>query len=576
MPTAPRAERRVLDAPVPGVRVSAAPTEDTYGGQIGDTVARAAVRMYDLQTRSSDNAAVVEAETKANDEQLRIQQEIRAFRGKEAANAPEYGREQWSKVHEQILGSLANDRQRAMFHSIALQKGEIINRGALAHFNEEDERFQQETFKANIASSINVARANAESPVAVAFEKDLQKQRIDEHAAKYGYTGTPRYDEALTTVQSATNTAVIQGLLDKGQDLRAKAYYDQIIKDEKANPGKLQFTAEQRGVVDKALLAGSTSGESRRQAQSLIATHGIETVEQRRNILKAIDNISDVKVADLTRQRVEHAISQFDELKRDDANQTFLRGSQAVEEAFKQNDSRLPRDLISSRDWNKLTPDAQHALEVKFSRLRNPDKSHDGAIWLKGQLLSNDALAALTPEQITSDYLNHFDDKHADRFIEDVKQARTAQVKAEAKDTSLSPLSLKDQIMNGWIDSRLAKDPKKLQGDEVLWYNLYETEANKALRLLPKTAQQADIDATINGVKDRLLKQKVTVPGFFGMMLGGKDVPVAAYLQPKFSDISGVRREELRKALEKTGIPVTDDNIQALEAKSRQRKLGVQ
>lgn len=585
MPTAPQAQRQVMDAPFPNVRVGAAPTSDTYGGQIGDTVSHAAVRMYDLQTRSSDHAAVLEAETQANAEQLRIQQDVLAMKGKNAANAPAYAQEEWGKVHEKIIGSLANDRQKALYHQSGIRNGEIINRGALQHFNQEDAQYQQQTFEANIKSSIDVAKANADSPVAVAFEKDMQAQRINEHAVANGYDGTPRHEQALTTVRSATNKEVIQGLLDKGQDLRAKAYYDSTMKQEKANPGSLQFTANDRDVVDKAIFEGSTRGASRRTAQELIAKHGLETTDQRKAVMTAIDGIKDDKVADLTRQRVAQKFSEFDQFKKEQGEQTFMGASKTIEDRWKQNPNAHIRDMVPVADWNRLTPGEQNTLELKLKRLRSPEQDHDPAVWLKGQLLSKEQLATMSPQTMVKDYLNHFDPKHYDRFIEDVQAARNAQTKGDEKDSTLSPLSLREQIKNGWIDSKIANDPNKLKGDETIWFNRYETEAARALSSLPKNATQAHVDEAINGVKDRLLKQKYSVNpggirGFLGMT---REVPGVALADEKdlssvrvpLKDIPADRQDVLKGALRQAGVPITDQAIQELEAKARLKKQGM-
>lgn len=581
MPTVPQAQRQVVDAAAPTVRVSAAPTDDTYGGQIGDTVARASVRMYDLQTRSSDHAAVVEAETRANEHQLRIQQEVRQLRGKEASNAPQYAQEEWGKVHEDIVDSLANDRQRAMYHSIGLQKGEIINRGALAHFNEEDDRYQEETFKANLSSSVNVARANADSPMAVAFEKDVQQMRIDEHAAKNGYAGTPRHQEAVTAVLSTTNKAVIHGLLDTGQDLKAKGYYDKLMKQEHAKPLDLQFTASDRDVVDKAIFEGSTRGASRRTAQELIGKHGIETVEQRKALLGAVDGIKDDKVADLVKQRVEHEFSSFDQLKKDQAEQNFLGASKTIEESWKQNPRAHVRDMVPVSTWNSLTPGEQHTLDTKLERLKAPEISHDAKAWFSFKTMKDEDLARMKPNALMANYLNKFDGPHYDRALNEYNAAINAVGKGSKDEKFVSALTTRERIKNKFNLSGVVKDPKKLSTEEAMWFDRFEGEADKALSSLPKDAKPEEIDKVLSGISDNLLKQRYTVdPGMFRFnrtvpAIGLEDVKDPRSIRIPLKEIPVDRQDALKGALRSKGLPLTTQNIEELEAKSRMRKQGV-
>jgi hypothetical protein len=583
MPQAPFAQRQVVDQAVPGVRVGAAPTAQTYGEGIGDTVSNASVRMYDLQTRSSDHAAVVEAETRANAEQLRIQQDVLGMKGKDASNAPQYAQEQWDQVHQDILGSLANDRQKAMYHSIGLQKGEIINRGALSHFNQEDERYQNETYQANLSSSVNVARANAESPVAVAFEKDLQQMRVDERATKYGYAGTPQHDEELLRVHSTTNKEVIHGLLDKGQDLRAKAFYDQIMRDEKANPTKLQFTAQDRDVVDKAIFEGSTRGVSRRTAQDLIGQYGIETAEQRKQIKEAVNAIKDDKVADLTMQRIEHEFSAFDQLQNQVKDERFKGAVAGIDQQIKAGNKLPALEMVRPSDLAEMSVQERHVLEEYVKHRRDPGKIvTDLRTWADVNSMKDSDLAKLGVRDIMALSMK-LDDGNRDSLM--TRWNGVINAKNGKTDKKYEQLLTNDAMFKNAVENSgyfpIDEPMSKWSEEKLRLYNNLQNDANRGIGALEQGASVAQKEKVFKDTIDRGVKQKYRVKP--SLLRFYKDVPAGiiedykdAYsIRVPLEDIPVDRQNVLKGALKSAGMPVTTQNIEELEAKSRMKKQGV-
>ena len=589
MPTAPMGQRQVMDQAAPGVRVQAAPTSRTYGDGIGDTVTNASVRMYDLQTRSSDHAAVVEAETRANAEQLRIQQDVSNMKGKEASNAPQYAQEEWGNVHEDILGSLANDRQKAMYNSISLEKGNIINRGALQHFNQEDAQYQNDTYKANLSSSVDVARANAESPVAVGFEKDLQKMRIDENAAKYGYSGTPQHDQELTGMMSTTNKAVLTGLLDKGQDLRATAYYDSIMKQEKASPTKLQFTASDRDTVDKALQEGSTRGQSRRVVDDLVGK-GIDTSDERKARLDELKTMADSgkisdKSYDLSRQRLEHEFGNADQLQNQVKDERFKSAVAGIDAQVKAGNTLPARDLVRPTDYAEMSIPERNTLGAYVDHLRNPGKIvTDLKTWADVNSMLDPDLAKLSVSDITAISMK-LDDGNRDQLM--TRWNGVINAKNGKKDQKFERLQSNEKILQNALDLSGYFDPgipiNKMSEEKQRVRNLIENDAAKALDAIPSGSPSEVIQKTMQGVVDRNIKNKYRVdPGLFRF---DKDVPAAIIgdykdkarsIRIPLTDIPTDRQNALKGALKSSGMPTTQQNIEELEAKSRMKKQGIQ
>lgn len=588
MPTAPMAQRQVMDQAAPGVRVQAAPTAATYGDKIGDTVANASVRMYDLQTRSSDHAAVIEAETRANAEQLRIQQEVYEMKGKNASNAPQYAQEEWGKVHEDIIGSLANDRQKAMYHSIGLQKGEIINRGALNHFNQEDQRYQDETYKANLSSSVNVARANAESPVAVAFEKDLQQMRVDERAAKFGYSGTPQHDEEIATIHSTTNKEVINGLLDKGQDLRAKAFYDRIMKDEKANPTKLQFTAQDRDHVDKAIFEGSSRGASRRVVGDLLAK-GIDTSDDRKARQAELSAMADKgtisdKTYDLARQRLDHEFTNADHLKKQEGDERFKSAVAGIDQQVKAGNKLPALEMVRPSDLAEMTVHERDTLQKYVDHLRNPGKIvTDLKTWAEMNHMKDADLANMSPSQMMAVSMK-LDDGNRDSLMARWNGAINA--KNGKTDQKYEKLLSNREMFDNAVDNSgyfgKKTDRKNLSEEKLRLLNNLESEAGRIIGRIPEGASNEVIEKAYQGVIDRGVKSTYRVdPGLFRF---NKDVPAGSIQEYKdkarsiripIEQIPQERQDFWKGALKSKGMAPTADNIEQLEAKSRMKKQGV-
>src|SRR3990167_1573206 len=330
MPRAPEMQQQVQTAGLPGVRIGGAPSPESYGAGLGETTRRIGLALYEQEIRSADHAAVMEAETRAGQEQLRIMQDVTQLRGKNAAEAPLFASQEFDKINADIEKGLNGDRQKGMYQSVVRHKREALDRFALSHFNQENDRFQEDTFKANIAQSVDVARANAEAPLQVALEKDVQEQKIRARATRLGYDGTPQEQDELTAIHSRTNTEVIQALLTKGQDQRARAYYDQLKKEERPRsrvdeetgavreiPARLQFTARDRDTIEKALDEGSTRGFARRTVNALVS-EGIATAEDRQARVAKLNELADSgriddKTFDAAKQRLEHEFHTYDQ-----------------------------------------------------------------------------------------------------------------------------------------------------------------------------------------------------------------------------------------------------------------------
>ncbi len=575
MPRVP--QQQVSDAPLPGVRVGGFSTPDSYGAGVGKTLARIGASLYEREVDAADHAAVLEAETQAGAAQLQTLNNLNKYKGKQASLAVDESLSAYDDATSKIRSGLS-DRQRGIFDTRNVHRREAVNRAALSYSNAENDRFQEQNFKANIEQSINLARANAQFPKQVMDELINQDRTIREYGAIRGFS-PEQTDLAVTQAHSQTNTAVINALLASGNDIQAKAYYDFRKKAE--NGTSAQFTAEHRDAIERALGEGSTRGEARRTAEALIQKHGLDTLDQRKALLDDIRGIDNDKVADLVRQRVEHEFSTVDQFRKAQADQNFLNASKMIDETWKT--TTLPvRELIPPALWQSMTPAEQHTLELKAERLRAPVITHDAEAWFRFKTMPDEALARLTPAKLMGEYLNKFDKEHYDRALNEYNAAINIKAKKDSKPSDekfVSALTTRERIKNAFNLSGVAKDPKKLTSEESIWFDRFETAADKALSILPKDASPEQIDKVLSGISDSLLKQKYTVdPGAFRFnktvpAIGLPDQQEPRSIRVPLKDIPPDRQDALKGALRQAGVPITNQAIEELEAKSRLKKV---
>jgi hypothetical protein len=613
MPTAPMAQRQVVDQPFPNIRVGAAPTADTLGGQIGETVAHAGVRFYDLETRAANQTAVFEADRQLADKQTELENKLYATKGKGVLGADTALQKEFDDQVRKIEEGLSNDQQRGAFQRTYLMRKQQLNESMQKHIRTEYGAFQDAETQGTIDSARDRTRRNPDSPTIVPQERQRALSALGAWAARKGLIGeiTPEmvndpqfqqsylakgqtpptlqdlqdptkpkqfvseaFKEKRQVVESGLHKEVVDGLLAQDNDQAAKAY---------AEKNRANFTAADLDLVEKSVEEGSTRGESRRQTQEILAKTGIETPEQRREALKAVDRITNDKVADATRTRLEHQFSVYDQRKREGYDHAFMTSSKIVEDQGLKRPAAGIRDLIPVPLWNSLEPKDQAALELHLARVRKPtEHAHEPKVWYDFETLTTKQLANVSKPDLLRTYLNHFDGTHYDRALNEYQAAISAEEKGGAK--FIQALTPREEIMNAWVNSGIVDNSvpraKWSKADETN-YNRFESQAAQALSQLPKDAKPEVIQQVLHGLSDALLKQKYIVdPGLFRFnkevpAIGLPDVTGARSIRIPLEQISVDRQNELKGALKSAGLPTTQQNIEELEAKSRMKKQGI-
>lgn len=584
------------------MRVQAAPTADTLGAQIGDTTAQIGLHLFDREVKAANEAAILQADNALAELQTKTEVMITDAKGQQALGIDKKARQAYNDGAATLYKGLANDAQRNAFEARRDHRWSQTDRIAQFHMQRENAAFQDQNTKAGMDSVMDRVRRSAEYPDVIQSELHKAQVILGEFGARHGMTGTltseivqdphyaqsyktkdqaltvaelsdpskskqwtsPEYVQARSQLESSIHREAINGLTAKELDQQAEQYLT-------ANRGNL--TATDLNAVEKAVLEGSTRGASRREVDRILGTtQGMETPAQRQQALDLARKIPNAKVADLAGERLAHRFTEYDQLKGQAYTDTFMAASKVLDQTWQQNPKRLIQDLVGVETWLNMKPHDQDALRIKLERLRADVRPHEPQIWADFQNILDSKLATLTEQDLLGQYLNHFDPAHYDRALAEWNAARNVAAKGDKDPKFVSALTNRERIKNKWEDSKIASNPKKLSGAEEIWYQRFETEADKALSDLPKDAKPEEIDKVLTGVSDRLLKEKVKVPGaFWGFF--DKNVPAIAVPDQytKLEDIPAARQAQLRKALEDKHVPVTRANIEALDFMDRNR-----
>jgi hypothetical protein len=260
-------------------------------------------------------------------------------------------------------------------------------------------------------------------------------------------------------------------------------------------------------------------------------------------------------------------------------SQQFMQGSKNIDELWNAPAyaKKLAGDMMPLSTWLALKPEDQHALQVKLDRLRTPElRTHSMPQWLKFSALTDETLATITPEALNSRFLIHFDAHHYDEAIKQWQAAIVTRDKGKKEAGFLMAIPSRELIWNFAIENKLFKNPKDLSADETVLFHRFQTLAAASLAALPKEATPDQINKVLHDIGDPLLNQQFKARGplwgFFDKTIRGIEVPDQPYpdsVRIPLKEIPEARQEILKGKLREMNLPVTTQNIEALEARMR-------
>lgn len=297
MPVVQKYQRQVQQAPIPGERrssvpvtlldtprITAAPSAESFGAGLGQTVEHLGEGMLSDQMRirdqeaqkakaHQDRVAVLEADRKLSEwENLYLydpKQGALNKRGKDSFGLPGSVSQDFEKTYGDIRDTLSTDEQRDTFDQLAHTRRNDVNGTVTRYVSGQLHQFEDQEHSAYLETSQTAAAANADDPLRVGTEIHRQRLAIQTYGEDNG-TG-PEWIKAQTEKSvSTTHVGVIDQLLASGQDKLAASHFANY-KDE--------ISGADLPRVEKALQIGNTRGESQRIADGIMSGQPVGQLE---------------------------------------------------------------------------------------------------------------------------------------------------------------------------------------------------------------------------------------------------------------------------------------------------------
>lgn len=557
----PQDQRRVEQAPIPGVRLGAAPTAATFGASVAQVGEGIGLALYSRAVREANQAAFLSADKTLSEKQTEIQVQLSNLKGKDALRAPDALQTAWDKAVDEIDAGLANDQQKQAFRRSAMARHDQLNRAMQLHVNEQMNQFADGETAAYVRSSVDNVRLNAMDEEAIALEKSRQAAALTEQAQRKGLLGSEAHKEQVATVLSKTNLEVVKGRMLKGNDRAAKAFYDEHHEE---------FVAADRDVVERMLDEGSTRGEAQRQARALIAKYPNDFGEA----VKEAEQIDDPKIQQFARELIKQHFGDLEIQKKRDLDDNYLAITNVIDRRVKQAPGVpfIARDVIPPDKWMWLTLGEKSAVQAYIDHATKPaDRPNDDETWLTFLELPTEKKAALSKREYDSQFRQHLSQAFQTRADGLWEAARGALDRKEQKDPELtSTVTPLQQITQTFRTSGLVnadREVGKFTNDEMKMFVRFEQQATAAIeqeelakkRKLTPTERQLVIDQ----VKDQAIKQ-VWVPGTWfdskKPVLGLEEDEKGRAFVP-FDKIPAAHLETMKKYMLSNGKPITMDKL---------------
>lgn len=553
MPTVPTIQTRQIQEQGLNIRRSNIRTSDeTFGGgQSAENVSRAAqgliqnaIAIEDKARREANDIAVYEADKQASDLETRLlyDRENGAMnkKGKDALGLPDSVLPEFDKNIEQIVEGLANDEQRDLFKRLVLSRRSGINKQISRHIAREGQKYDSAVTDSYIANERNAALENFHDEERINIAINRQRAAILDHADRNGLPAEWKKLK-LGEIQSKTHSGVISRIIDGGDDIKAKNYYEKY---------KDQIDGNDRVKLTKLLEAGSLRGESQRRSDSIWSGSG----EDLGKSLARAERIRDPKLRDETVRRIRQKESDKQSSIRAAENANFTKASEYI----KNNPGIADvRDAMPVSQWESLTLQQQNAL-----RKYNSNPSNNNKIWLDFLDKSPSQIANMSRSEFEQNYWINFDGAHRTRAEKIWKEAQSGGDKLNLTKT----LTFNKRVQSTLNRSGFSLD-KKDKGDAQVLAR-FEQEASERIEDFEVNELGGKRKATgqeIQKVLDDMLIRKVYVDGWFSdsevpAVLINEDDKGDAFVP--YNDVPVAERNAIENIIRSKGGRPTRDKVE--------------
>lgn len=249
MPTVPRLDQSVSDAPFPNIKTySEAPLEAFGGGQSAQNVTNATLGLvkqaqeFAISEREKANeVANIANKNKLLDLRNSVQYDsktgFKTVKGQDIQGLPDRVGQSWDTGVEEILKGAKNDAQRLAIKQMANSDYTDMNRDLQHHLFSETQQYDKDTTQANIDLQKNMAPNAVQADGSVDHVKifeslDSQALEIERHAKRQGLDpNEPIVQAEVKNALSKTHLGVIERIISQGQGLEAEAYFNKYSSE---------------------------------------------------------------------------------------------------------------------------------------------------------------------------------------------------------------------------------------------------------------------------------------------------------------------------------------------------------
>lgn len=259
-PTVQRQEFRIGQVEAPAPRPTSSP--EALGAGFGNTLASVGEQLYAEEQHKQDQIRLLDADKQAGQLENQLMYDPKSgalnIKGQAAFGLPDQVGKSWDDGAAKIRQGLSNDRQRMAFDEHTVSKRQVMMDRLQQHVATESYRVDGEALEGKVENETQAAIADGR-PERIGQAVDSIAQAYHDYADRYGIAAE-QTKSATAKAISRIHLGVIGRMLDNGNDIQAKVYYEHAEED---------ILPDQRGKVEASLKKETTLGDAQRVADSI-------------------------------------------------------------------------------------------------------------------------------------------------------------------------------------------------------------------------------------------------------------------------------------------------------------------
>lgn len=365
MPTVPRYSQQTVnpDAIRPAYSNTNFTDEMFGGGRVAQKLSEGLQAGENL-LEEYNRVKATEAVTKAEDEiqRLMYDPENGALnkRGVNAFEAAKKAREEMVKVQSQV-GKDLNFMARAKFDQVFQSRFQDYDKKLMAHEAQEQEEVDKQVTFSFIESEQNIAVRDFNDVERVQRSLVNQADQLERYGKRMGLP-TEAVKNAILEAHSKTHTGIVERLLNEGQDLKAKAWFDQ---------NRAAFAEKDALKVAKDLEEGMLRGEGQRRSDKIM----LEAGDSLGQALARAREIEEPRLRDEVESRLKANYAVKEKVKNDQIERMHKTATDIIEQT-------ASIDKIPPAIWRQFSLSERRQLkEYAMARATGRDTPTDLTTW---------------------------------------------------------------------------------------------------------------------------------------------------------------------------------------------------